>query len=225
MYLKWGMFPEFGWSLVLLIPMFLISLWLARKVSKRIVWLLPALVLYVFVGWEFYGPLKWAFKVCFWLAVLVVIVTAVLTAFGRWDRTRFSKLPLYLMLLMLGTLFVLGIIGYVVETQADELRNFGWNGELISALIFGVAGLVLFFLKKLLGVIALTLAIVFLAMGIGGASLQTDKQESPGRPDGPVDVCLTVDGVNNRGDGKIQEDLPSGWTHVGSPSIRDCVTD
>ncbi|MEO5499713.1 MAG: hypothetical protein ABIR46_04400 [Candidatus Saccharimonadales bacterium] len=183
---------------------------------------MPALVLYFGVGWEFSEPFEWLFRLIFWSAVIVVIVTAVLTAFGRWGQTRFSRLPLALMVLMLAILLIAGIGSYLVETQADELSNINWSGWLTMALIFGIVGAILFLLKKVLGVIALTLATVFLVMGIGGASLQSDEQETPGRPDGPEDLCLTVDGVNDRE--TIQTVLPPGYKYVGIPSIGDCAT-
>lgn len=95
---------SWDWSPATFIFVLVVSFALATFTQKkwRGAWLLPAFVLYFGLDWELSSPWSWMFKLAFWLAVIVVLVTTILPA-----KTKLAKAPLALVSIVI----VLGLLG------------------------------------------------------------------------------------------------------------------
>lgn len=92
---------SWGWNPVVFFIVLAVSLLVAVRLKKSLViWVLPALVLYFGLDWAL--PWSWLFKTIFWVTTLAAVFTAAMPG-----TTKFAKLPLKVVSLLVGVLLVL----------------------------------------------------------------------------------------------------------------------
>lgn len=97
----WKYHLDWGWNPVIFFIVLAVSFVLVATVKRRVLWLVPALVMYMGLSWGL--PYAWIFKTVFWVSLAVVLVTAF------WSRrpTRFAKFPLAWMSALVAVILVL----------------------------------------------------------------------------------------------------------------------
>lgn len=202
--LPWGFYLGWDWNPVVFFIVLGLSVMLAVVVkSWQVLWVLPGIVLYSGLLWDIPSGWSFLFKLVFWLAVLIAIVTALLPG-----RTRLARVPVYLMIALILWCFALWALTLLGGAP-------GWD---LLWWIIGIAlliGLVFLFFMTRVGVAIIAIALVFglLNLSFGLMFDEEDKQEIAES----ADVCLTFKGEP---DTEIQEVVPEGFE---ADEEKDCT--
>lgn len=126
--LPWGFSLGWGWNPVVFFIILVLSVTLAWAVTRngnwRIIWILPALVLYVGLDWSIGGDLgvislMGLFKLVFWVVLWIAVAMAVFLP----GSTRASKAPLIMMSALVAVCMVLAL----------ALVPIAWVGDFFSS--------------------------------------------------------------------------------------------
>ena len=102
----WHFHLHWGWNPVVFFVFLVAAFALAVMAKKQVLWLVPALVMYVGLDWAL--PWSWLFKLVFWIGVAIVLVTAL-----RPGRTEATKFPLKWVSALIAVILILGGINWL----------------------------------------------------------------------------------------------------------------
>jgi len=110
----WKFSLHWGWNPVIFFVILIASFALVLVAKKRVLWLVPALVIYTGLDWAL--PMSWLFKLVFWLiGVLVVVLTAIFPG-----PTKLAKFSLAWMTALVAIILVLGGFNWVFTVDNDD---------------------------------------------------------------------------------------------------------
>ncbi len=98
----WGFSLHWSMNPAVFFILLAVSLVLAKVVWKKwqVAWVIPALVLYFGLDWAL--PVSWLFKLAFWVAVVIAVLTAVLPG-----RSRLAQVSAQLMVALIAAVMIL----------------------------------------------------------------------------------------------------------------------
>ena len=202
--LPWGFYLGWDWPWIIFFIALGLSLMLASVMKNwRVLWVLPALVLYSGLTWALPGGWSLLFVLGFWVCLLVAVVTAVLPG-----PTRLARVPFYLMATLVVWCLVLWVFSGIGWLPGWDLL---WKILLVAFLVALVLRLFMTKIGTILLALVVFLAIINLALGLlfGG---QVEKGS-----DQPSDACLTFSG---KYDPEVQTEVPEVYVR---DEAKDCT--